>query len=120
MLSFFVVRTKKLISKDDPFFSMTTLAKENESIDLWQLGFMFAIDDIDPRIGHLTATHTRWNNDDEGKIDTPIKMVPCSELLQGGNFEQGSNNEAFILDNILKGRKDTKFICPVELDSMVI
>ena len=29
MTSFFIVRTLKLISKDDPFFSMTTMALES-------------------------------------------------------------------------------------------
>ena len=46
-------------------------------------------------------------------------MVPCSELLQGGSYEQGSNNEAFSIKNLYKGKfKDSKFICPVELESM--
>ena len=65
MLIFMVERTNKLISANDPFFSMTTLALEelNDPIDLWELGFMFAIEDIDPRIGRIEVTHRSWFKD---------------------------------------------------------
>ena len=59
--SFFVVQTNKMIAQDDPFFSMTTVALEDQVVDLWQLGFMFAVEDIDPRIGRLEAEYTRWS-----------------------------------------------------------
>ena len=79
---------------------------------------MFAIEDVDLSIGHVSATYTSWNQG-LGKIDTPIKMVPCSELLQGGSYEQSSNNMAFSIENLEKGScKESKFICPVELESM--
>ena len=86
-------------------------------MDLWQLGFMFAIEDLDPKIGHISASYTRWNQD-EGRIEKQIKMVSCSQLMEGGMYYQRTNNKAFRVDNLLKGRKDSAFLCPVELDSL--
>ncbi len=58
-LAFFGVRTGKLVSATDPFFSMMTMAKEEiDPIDLWALNFIFAIEDIDPRAGHIIVEHT--------------------------------------------------------------
>ena len=51
LLSFFVVRSKKVVSKDDPFFSMTSIAQETEVLDLISLGFMFAIENLGPEVG---------------------------------------------------------------------
>ena len=56
MLSFTVVRTLKLVSKDDPFFSMLAMAADEVEVDLWDLGFMFAIDNLDPRVGRVSAS----------------------------------------------------------------
>ena len=57
MCTFFIIflalRTTKLVSNDDPFFSMTTMYSKDEVIDLWAMDFMFAIEDIDPRVGRL-------------------------------------------------------------------
>ena len=99
LLSFIAVRTQKLISKNDPFFSMTPAAKENQSLDLWLLGFMFAIKDVDPRIGHIDVDYYSWKKGEDRK-STKIQMVPCSELLQGGSHEQDSNNEVFGIENL--------------------
>ena len=47
-----MLRTLKLVNSDDPFLSMITMKQQDdEIIDLWQLDFMFAIENIDPRIG---------------------------------------------------------------------
>lgn len=74
---------------------------------------MFAVEDIDPRIGRLEVEYTTWNWTD-GKKSTRIKMVPCNDP----NYV--SNNSAFSVENILKGRKDNKFLCPDELESLKI
>ena len=87
MLIFMFIRTSKLISESDPFFTMTTQALEdsNDFIDLWELGFMFAVEKIDPRIGRIEVEHaSRFRNNEANDKKTPIKMVPCSELAPGG------------------------------------
>jgi len=55
LIAFLVVQTQKLISKEDPFFSMTTSSKVTDTIDLWELGFIFAIENIDPKVGRIEA-----------------------------------------------------------------
>lgn len=113
MLAFLVMQTSKLISKDDPFFSMTTVVLDWQQIDLWSLGFMFAIEDIDPRVGRINVKQTSWTQD-AGKVETFVKMVPCTDP----NYV--SNNAAFKLDNLLRGRKDSKFLCPTDLESLTL
>ena len=53
MISFAVNRTIKLVSKDDPFFSMLAMAAEEREIDLKDLKFMFAIEKLDPSVGRI-------------------------------------------------------------------
>ena len=63
LLSFVGQRTMKLISASDPFFSMTRQANDDSQgpIDLWALGFMFAVEKIDPRYGRIAVNHRQWN-----------------------------------------------------------
>ena len=60
------MRTSKLISMDDPFFSMTTMVGENSYIDLWQLGFMFAVEDVDPRLGRIEVQYVAKVQQEDG------------------------------------------------------
>ena len=50
----------KLFDDLDPFFSSTTKVQE-ERIDLFELGFMFAVADIDPTVGTYYAYHAVWD-----------------------------------------------------------
>ncbi len=59
MIAFVSVRTLKLVSKNDPFF-MSTDEIEDNLIDLWDLGFMFAIQDVSPQVGKVEAYHISW------------------------------------------------------------
>ena len=54
-ITFFLLRSIKLVTKDDPFFSLTMMGADDVSIDIWELDFMFAIEKIDPRIGTIRA-----------------------------------------------------------------
>ncbi len=47
MLVFITLRTLKLVTKNDPIV-MSTDQIESNAIDLWDLGFMFAIEDVPP------------------------------------------------------------------------
>ena len=49
MLAFFLVRTSKLVTEEEPLVSMATLAQSD--IDLWSLGFMFAVENVPASIG---------------------------------------------------------------------
>ena len=57
---FTTVRTMKLFDDQDPFFSSTTKVNYDQ-IDLFELGFTFAVGDIDPTVGTWFALHAVWN-----------------------------------------------------------
>ena len=46
---------------------MTTIVTENQIVDLWKLGFMFAVENIDPRMGRINVTYTTWSQEEGGK-----------------------------------------------------
>ena len=50
----------KLVSKDDPFFSSLSMSSDEEEIDLGNLKYMFALENIDPRIGRLVVEQVYW------------------------------------------------------------
>ena len=41
---------------EDPFFSMTPMVRSTDAIDLWKLGFMFAAENLDPKVGVLDVS----------------------------------------------------------------
>ena len=55
-LVFFIIRTIKIVSLDDPFLSMTHMGVEGTPIDLKKLQYFFAIENIDPRIGRVKVS----------------------------------------------------------------
>ena len=61
MGAFLVVRTKKLVSQDDPFFAETTLVHDWERINLLDHEFMFAVEKPDPKIGIVSVFGVRWD-----------------------------------------------------------
>ena len=55
-------RTIKLVEGADPIFAMVTSPYEDEqTIDLWDLNFKFAVEAVDPKIGRLEVfqVHTQ-------------------------------------------------------------
>ena len=81
MLIFTTISATKLFGHLDPFFSSTTKVKDVDTpIDLWKLGFMFAIDTIDPKIGTLEVTQSKKNLREKSE-KTKIEMVDCSTLF---------------------------------------
>ena len=94
------MRTSKLISMDDPFFSMTTMVGENSYIDLWQLGFMFAVEDVDPRLGRIEVQYVAKVQQEDGSYgdedtDTTVEMADCRTLPPE---QQNINNGKFTYD----------------------
>ena len=64
MILFVAVRTVTLVTRTDPLY-MSIIEIEENMIDLWQLGFMFAIQDVPPQVGKLQAFHVSWPNGSE-------------------------------------------------------
>ena len=83
--SFFIVRTIKLLESDDPVIQHTIVNNEGEEIDLWKLGYFFAITEIDPRIATLKVTHTSWDPE-LGKKKNPVELTNCVNYMEGGKY----------------------------------
>ena len=94
---------------------------QRDEIDLWQLGFMFAIEDIDPSIGRIEANLISWQANTSNPESTPVTLVSCKELQAGGLYEGQTNNEALDFVNPFQGRKQYKdLLCPVGLQSLTL
>lgn len=76
LMIFFVVRTQKLVSREDPFFSETTLAHDWNRIDLLERPFMFAVESPDPRLATVSVKRIVRDRDEE-IVNAPIELVPC-------------------------------------------
>ena len=48
-----ITRTLKLVNGSDPSFAMSIQNYDDESIDLWAMNFMFAVEAIEPKFGRL-------------------------------------------------------------------
>ena len=57
MIGFISVRLKKLVTREDPFFSFTEQADSDGKIDPHDLGFFFVVRNIDPTIGVIKAQY---------------------------------------------------------------
>ena len=71
MLVFLTLRTHKLIGREEPFFSLTTISNDDSVLSLQDLGHRFAIQEVPANVGTLTVNHVHWTKD-EGKVLTPI------------------------------------------------
>ena len=113
-----IVRTNKLVNKSDPFFSMTTMASQYETFDLWEHGFNIAIEQIDPTVGRIElfkATVTR----DNGKVSTDIELDSCEKVMASPQSDS-INYDAFRGHEQLKGKSLSKFLCITGVDSLPI
>ena len=73
---------------------MTSSSKDNSVVELGAQGFMFAVTQIDPTVGRLSASfilRSRVKN----MIEREIQLVPCEELLPGAKHAGKSNNALF-------------------------
>ena len=111
MLTFLGVSTGKLVGHLDPFFSSSIEVMDpSEEINLWEMGFMFAVEKIDPSVGTIMAF--RAVNDPEGnEIRDPVQFSDCDELA----VNRGSSYDG------LRDVKASSYLCPIiDQDSLVL
>ena len=123
MITFFITflaqRTMKFAKRDDPFFSMTLLPSDYEVVDLWNLDFYFAIEDLDPRIGKIRAYQVFYNITGENlQINrTEINLIDCKENIKDNgthkNVEMGEKKKLIIEHGASFLNKP---LCPADLD----
>ena len=98
---------------DDPLVSMTTLAMEPGVTDLFEHGFFFALEKIDPTVGNIVVTQVKKSS--KGKESERIELVDCAELVSGGAYEQYGQKftNVFDFEQLVKvGNKESDFLCP--------
>ena len=79
-----VFQSVKLIGRSDPELNMYEIESNYEYANFRELGFTFAVQSIDKRVGRVAAEYHRW--DIAGRLPkTPIQMVNCSSILEGGD-----------------------------------
>ena len=80
---------------------------------------MFAIEDVEPRIGKIATKQVYWGNNKEKK-KYPVELVNCKELLPGGSHEGRSSNSDFLLEKLQQsGREKVEnYLCPVDIQSL--
>ena len=69
---------------------MTALESQDELIGLWERDFVFALENVDPRVGRITAEQVFWTVQEDGsteRVYQEINLVDCKEFLPEGNKE---------------------------------
>ena len=86
--SLFIILVIKLIEffgETDPIAYLSeTRQNMHEPINLNDLGFTFAVENIEPKIGQIEAYQYHWDSFDGIKRKTPIKLLPCDKLEPWG------------------------------------
>ena len=81
---------------------------------------MFAIEKIDERKGTIEVTQVHRRPDESGGNEEKIiRMVNCQDLKQAdGKYESVNSN--FDLDTYLAGKPNSEFLCPKDLDELIL
>ena len=119
MTAMIAARTQKITTGSDPFFSMSEISKGDLAIDMWELGFMFAVEKLDPAAGSLQVAYETMGKDIDFNSQE-IKLVDCTELLPGGEYESELNNAQFDLERLYNAIKGAEFLCPVGLEHIYL
>ena len=112
------MRTSKLIVRDDPLLTTTNSAKEDSNVRLGEQGFMFAVQNVSPRIGVLKAIFQEMQYTEDLERAS-IELADCREFLPGGLHEGKSNNYLFDIERIISTNKDP-FMCPIDIETLAV
>ena len=87
----------------------------DETINLTELGFQFAIENIDPKIGQFKAYQVSWDGKTGSQDQTPIKLEPCNTLMSSLKL----SNEYFKA-RISSEKEYAPYLCPAKETEMKI
>ena len=119
LIAFFAQRTVKMVGRNDPALAMTSRSDEGSVVRLGAQGFMFAVSEVDPTVGTLSAKFiirkSSKNSDVSSREEREIDLVPCEELLPGGNHAGESNNVQFDVKSLVEQNPTQKYRCPLDI-----
>ena len=73
----FAVKTIELVAKNDPELNMVEHESNFEGVNLYDLGFMLAIESFDSRIGKISMEYREWDTKGN-KSKEAIPLVDCA------------------------------------------
>lgn len=111
------MKTKDLFAGHDEATHQVTTAYLNDSkpIDLYALGYVFAVEKLDPKMGRVTASQVEWKSfrGDSWLERTNIPMVDCRDLLPSlHDLREGYINNKEFNPYDQTYRDPIEFICP--------
>ena len=80
----------------------------DEPINLTEIGFSFAVENLEANIGLIEASQVHWSGISGVKQQTKIELVPCDTLEPWGLQLASSYSQA--RDNSKAGK--ASFLCP--------
>ena len=83
------------------------------------MDFMFAIQNVDPRVGRIEVQHILWGATRDYDPQ-PIQLVDCDELIDGNALEGQSNNKDFNFDELKSLGHEFGDLCPLGIDQVAI
>ena len=120
LLLCFILKSIDFFGRLDPLYSMIeNLQDENSQFDLFEKGYVFAIQEIDERYGRIKVEKVQQTLVDGERVEnrTEIKMAECAKLIEFARFENMTS--PVNLDSFNSEYEDKKFLCPV-IDSMIV
>ena len=85
---------------------------------MWDLGLFFAIEGLEPEVGSVEANQVSWDLD-LGLVRTPIELKDC-RLVSSHDGQPHQQEMLMQKAQLLQGRKQSNFLCPVNVESMPI
>ena len=87
----------------------------DETINLTELGFQFAVENIDPKFGRFVAYQVSWDGKTGNQDQKPIELVPCNTLMSSLKL----SNEYFKA-RISSEKEYSQYLCPAKDTAMKI
>ena len=110
---FTIMSTMKLVGRDDPFLSTSTMPREDShAADLAKLGYVFAIQSLDPKAGSIEVKHTTWGQG-KPKDVIDLELIDCGELYQSKEPSEFSTSWLKLLESVALERQGRQYWCPI-------
>ena len=113
LLLYFVLKTGDFMLMVDPLVTMSTVVQRSDDrIDLYKHGYRFAIKNLDPRYGRISA-YQGFKDESGSRQTEEIKLVNCDELEAKGLTDSIFNNK-YNFNKDHSKFKTEDYLCPVD------